>query len=187
MSKKNRNYNDTKNDTVVSETAVNTVEDSVDVVPAVEEDVPVTEDTVDVTEVVDEVPAVEEDVPVVEESVTEDAVATSDSAEIVHADLTEAVPAKDIEEAKVAPVPEMKASAATTISGITKGYGAGQKINLNGARVYASATSDTIKRIARGAYYVYSGTVSNDRLQICIKNSSDPKNIIGWVNVKNIL
>ena len=182
MSKKNRNYNDTKNDTAVSETAVNTVEDSVDVVPAVEEYVPVTEDTVDVTEAVDEVPAVEEDVPVVE-----DTVAIHDSAEIVHADLTEAVPAKDIEEAKVAPVPEMKASAATTISGITKGYGAGQKINLNGARVYASATSDTIKRIARGAYYVYSGTVSNDRLQICIKNSSDPKNIIGWVNVKNIL
>lgn len=106
---------------------------------------------------------------------------------IEHADLTQPTMAKDIEEEKKVQPPEIENSTPeTTIKGISKGYGAGQKIRLKGARVYASATSESIKRIAKGEYYIFDGKTKNGRVSISTKSSAETKYIIGWVEVNYI-
>lgn len=194
---KNKNYNKGYNKEVeAKDTAIEeTTEESpaVETENAVEETVDtVTEETTKESLAVETEDAAEEAVEEVKEDTPSAVPEVEPIIEAPSIPVTEIVPEKDqkpIEHVSMEQV-EQPAPAITTaksdVNNSTRTFGAGQKVFLSSTPVYATDRSNIVRRIGSAAYFIFNGNVSNGRIQISTKQSSDKKYVAGWVNINSV-
>lgn len=79
-------------------------------------------------------------------------------------------------------------SASTASSTTSSTFKSGDKITLSGAKLYASATTNTSASTKTGTFYIYSATVTNNRIRITTTAANAGKTpagtyVTGWIDV----
>ncbi len=82
-------------------------------------------------------------------------------------------------------------SIGSTSTTTTTSFAAGDKVTLKSTKLYTSASAATAKVYKTGTYYIYSSTITNNRIRITNSKSNVGKTpagtyVSGWVNVSDI-